>query len=213
MKLYIDSADRPTVEKLLKMGLFTGVTTNPAILHKAGLGSSDIPDLVGWTIDAGAQQVFVQSWGTSAEEIADRGRSFRALDPRVVVKVTASYDGIQVAHALAADGAVLVTAVFPAAQVVPIMAAGATYVAPFVGQMIAGGREGIDETIAMQKAIDGTKSDLQVLAGSLRSGDQISRLVAAGVEHFTLGPAVWDSLFLDELTDAAVLRFHDLATT
>lgn len=81
MKLYIDSADRPTVEKLLKMGLFTGVTTNPAILHKAGLGSSDIPDLVGWTIDAGAQQVFVQSWGTSAEEIADRGRSFRALDP------------------------------------------------------------------------------------------------------------------------------------
>lgn len=35
MKLHIDSADRPTVEKFLTMGLFTGVTTNPAILQKA----------------------------------------------------------------------------------------------------------------------------------------------------------------------------------
>jgi TalC/MipB family fructose-6-phosphate aldolase len=212
MKLFIDSADRPTVEKLLRTGLFSGITTNPAILHKAGLGSSDIPDLVSWATAAGAEQVFVQSWGDTAEEIADRGRSFRELDSRVVVKVTASYDGIQAAHSLAEDGSVLVTAVFAAAQVVPIMAAGATYVAPFVGQMIAGGREGIDETIAMQKAIQGTRSPLQVLAGSLRSGDQISRLAAAGVENFTLGPAVWDSLFLDELTDAAALRFNDLAT-
>lgn len=212
MKLYIDSADRPTVEKLLKMGLFTGVTTNPAILHKAGLGSSDIPDLVGWTIDAGAQQVFVQSWGPAPRRSPTVAGAFEPWTPR-----GGEGDRVLRRHPSRARprrcGAVLVTAVFAAAQVVPIMAAGATYVAPFVGQMIAGGREGIDETIAMQKAIDGTKSDLQVLAGSLRSGDQISRLAAAGVEHFTLGPAVWDSLFLDELTDAAVLRFHDLATT
>jgi transaldolase len=52
---FLDSAERETVTKLLATGLFGGVTTNPAILDKAGLGSADIPDYVKWATDAGAK--------------------------------------------------------------------------------------------------------------------------------------------------------------
>lgn len=84
MQFYIDSADREVVEPLLLTGLFSGVTSNPVILEKAGLGSKDIPDLIAWATESGAQQVFVQSWGRSAAEIANRGASFREFSERVV---------------------------------------------------------------------------------------------------------------------------------
>ena len=54
---------------LLATGLFRGVTTNPAILDKAGLGSIDIPDVIRWATAAGAERVFVQAWGTSADDM------------------------------------------------------------------------------------------------------------------------------------------------
>ncbi len=81
---YIDSADRSDVTRLLGTGLFGGVTTNPSILSKSGLGSSAIQDLVSWATDAGAERVFVQSWGSTATEITDRGATFRELNSRLV---------------------------------------------------------------------------------------------------------------------------------
>jgi transaldolase len=209
---YIDSADRAEVEKLLATGLAAGVTTNPAILDKAGLGSRDIPSLVGWATEAGARRVFVQSWGRSPAEIADRGASFRQLGDNVVVKVTASREGIEAARQLSEGGDVLVTAVYAATQVLPVMASGATYLAPFVGRMTAAGRDGIAEIVRMQQAIDATGSPLEVLAGSLRTPEQILELATAGVRNFTFGPPVWDLLFDDELTAGSVEQFHELAS-
>jgi transaldolase len=208
---FIDSADRAEVTRLLATGLASGVTTNPAILDKSGLGSRDIPDVVGWATDAGAERVFVQSWGSSAAEIADRGAGFRELGPQVVVKVTASQAGVEAARILSPTGPVLVTAVYSAPQVLPIMASGATYLAPFVGRMIAAGRDGIAEIVRMQRAIEATGSPLDVLAGSLRTPEQILELAEAGVSHFTFGPPVWDLFFDDELTAASVAQFEELS--
>lgn len=210
--LYIDSAVRSDIDRLLATGLFAGVTSNPAILDKAGLSSADIPDFVKWSVDAGARRVFVQSWGTTADELVERGESFRSLDRAVVVKVTASREGVQAARRLATGGEVLVTAAFSAAQVVPVIAAGATFIAPFVGQMTAAGRDGLAETLAMQRATESTGSATRVLAGSLRTPAQMLELAIGGVRHMTLSPPVWDSSFEDELTAAAVDKFHSLAT-
>ncbi|MGK9147137.1 hypothetical protein KXS11_05875 [Plantibacter flavus] len=208
---YIDSASREDVTRLLATGLFGGVTTNPAILERAGLGSSDLPDLVAWANDAGARRVFVQSWGAEAAEIADRGETLRALASNVVVKVPASRAGVEAAARLSVGGEVLVTAVHSAAQLLPIMASGAGFLAPFVGRMIASGRDGLAETIAMQAVVTATGSPLRILAGSLRTPAQMLALASAGVQHLTLGPAVWDLLFEDDVTAAAVENFERLA--
>ncbi|MET0885294.1 MAG: transaldolase family protein [Mycetocola sp.] len=210
---FIDSADRIEVTRLLRTRLFGGVTTNPAILDKAGLGSADIPDLVAWANDAGAGRVFLQSWGKSAAELIERGEGLRALASNVVVKLPASRDGIEAAAQLSRGGDVLVTAVHAATQVFPVMASGATYLAPFVGRMLAGGRDGVAETIAIQHAVAATGSSLQVLAGSLRTPEQVLELASAGVRNMTFGPAVWDLFFDDDMTDDSVENFERLATT
>ena len=208
---YIDSAVRNEVTELLASGLFGGVTTNPAILDKAGLTGADIPDVIAWATEAGADRVFVQSWGATVQEIVDRGVMFRAHGSHVVVKVPMSRNGIGAARILSRDGDVLVTAIHGATQVLPVMVSGASFVAPFIGRMTAVERDGVAETISLQNAIDGTNSQLKVLAGSLRTPEQILELATAGVKHMTFAPAVWDLFFEDGPTELAVENFERLS--
>ncbi|MHA6523390.1 transaldolase family protein [Tessaracoccus sp. G1721] len=209
---YIDSAVQSDVEELLATGLFSGVTTNPAILEKAGLTSLNIPDLIRWTTAAGAERVFVQAWGESALDMIELGRQFRQMSPRVVVKVPYSSAGVEAARELAGEGEVLVTAVHDSPQVLPVVLANATFLAPFVGRMDAAGRDGMESALAIQSALNGLDASTQLLAGSLRRPEQVLRLAQAGVRHFTMGPSVWHSFFEDDITQAAVANFQQLAT-
>src|SRR5699024_8975699 len=43
--LYLDSADTDELIPMLATGLFSGVTTNPAILDRAGRSVADLPEL------------------------------------------------------------------------------------------------------------------------------------------------------------------------
>lgn len=209
---YIDSAIEAEVTELLATGLFSGVTTNPAILSKAGLTSQDIADVIGWATSAGAERVFVQAWGESPEEMVALGEQFRGISPRVVVKVPFSLAGVEAASELSGNGEVLVTAVHSSPQVLPVVLAGAAYLAPFIGRMDQAGRDGLGSALSIQSALDGMGATTQLLAGSLRTPEQILQLAQAGVRHFTMAPAVWHRFFEDEVTAAAVASFQSLAT-
>lgn len=210
MQLYLDSADRAVVGPLLATGLFAGVTTNPSILDKSHLGSADLRDYLAWALDHGAPRVFGQVWGDAAEMVA-RGRDLRALSDRVVVKVPFGPAGVQAARVLSADGDVLVTALHDARQIVPVLASGATYAAPFVARIDAGGGDGMAEVAAMQSAITATGSPLQLLVGSLRTPDQLLALAQQGIRSATIAPAIWSEFFAHEATASAVAAFHELA--
>ncbi len=208
-RLYIDSAQRSVVEPLLASGLVAGVTTNPTLLRACGVGNDEIPDLVAWATAAGAATVFVQAWGGDAGQLERRGRELAALAPQVAVKLPATFAGLQATARLAADGVrVLVTAVYAASQVLPAIAAGAAYLAPYLGRMNDAGRDGFAEIAAMQQVLEASGSSLRVLAASLRSPVDAQRLAAVGVRDFTLAPQVFERLFDDPLTAAAVEAFE-----
>lgn len=212
MRFYIDSADREVARPLLSTGVFAGLTTNPTLLRTAGVANRDIAALVGWATAAGARTVFVQAWGADAQALEASGRAIREFGPNIVVKVPATRDGIQVTARLeSAEIPVLVTAVHEASQVLPAMAAGAHFVAPYLGRMNDAGRDGYAEIAAMQRVIDTSGSELQILVASLRTPADAMRLAEIGVRHFTLSPKVWDRFFDDELTATAVHAFEDAA--
>ena len=207
---YVDSADRQEVEPLLRSGLVAGVTTNPTLLRRAGVRNEVIPGLVAWAAAAGARAIFVQAWGSDATELERRGRALHALDPRVAVKLPVTEDGLRATTRLEADGIpVLVTAVYAATQVLPVIASGATYVAPYLGRMNDAGRDGFGEIAAMQRIIDASRASLRILVASLRSPTEAARLAEAGVRDFTLAPTVWSEFFDDPLTAEAVRVFDE----
>lgn len=209
IRFYLDSADRETVEPWLRTGLVAGVTTNPTLLASAGVRNDGLGDLVAWATAAGAGTVFVQSWGGSAEELERRGRELAGLAGAVVVKLPATAEGLIATARLAADGIpVLVTAVYSAAQVLPAISAGATFLAPYLGRMNDAGRDGLGEIVAMQRVIEASGSALRILVASLRSPSDALHLAQAGVRDFTTAPATFAGFFDDELTAGAVATFE-----
>jgi TalC/MipB family fructose-6-phosphate aldolase len=209
INFFVDSAERTVVEPLLRSGLIAGVTTNPTLLRTAGVRNEDIPGFVKWAVNAGAGTVFVQAWGATDDELEWRGRQLGALGDRVVVKIPATLAGLRASRRLVADGVpVLVTAVYAAHQVLPVIAVGARFIAPYLGRMNDAGRDGVAEIAAMQRAIGSTGSSLRILVASVRDPVAATRLAAVGIRDFTLGENVFRQFFADPLTADAVALFE-----
>ena len=114
MRLYLDTADRAAAEPLLATGLFAGLTTNPTILDRAGLGVADIEDVYAWARSAGARRSSSRPGAMTPEAMVERGRHLRVrLGTDVVVKVAASREGAAACAHLASEGIpTLLTAVY-----------------------------------------------------------------------------------------------------
>ena len=205
IKLYLDTADRAAAEPLLATGLFAGLTTNPTILRRAGLTGAAIPDIYRWATAAGAREVFFQAWGP---DLVGKGRELRSLGPEVVVKVVASIEGSAACATLSAAGVpTLLTAVYAPGQAMIAAAAGATYIAPYLGRMTDAGRDGMGDVLAMQEILAGTGT--KILLASIRDVPSMVALARRGVECFTFAPAVAHEFFADELTADAVRTFDE----
>jgi TalC/MipB family fructose-6-phosphate aldolase len=206
MRLYLDCADRAELAPLLDTGLFGGVTTNPLILQRGGVRLAEVPALVDWLLERGTAEVFVQTTAADADRIVAEGRELRALSDRVVVKIPATTAGLTAARRLAdQEVPVLVTAVYHAVQALTALAAGARWIAPYVGRMTEQGRDGHEQVAQMQRILTGSSTG--VLAASLRSAEDVRRLALLGVEAVTVGAPVARALLTEPLTEAAVADF------
>ncbi len=212
LRLYIDTASRQAAEPLLATGVFHGMTTNPTLLEREGLRHADLAELYGWATAAGAREVFLQAWGADAGEMMRSAEALAGIGEHVVVKVPVTAAGMAVAARLTGQGRpVLVTAVYNAAQGLVAGAAGARYVAPYLGRMHDAGRDGTAEVVAMHRALGATDSPTRVLVASLRDVDTVVRLAGHGVACFALGAQVARQLFEEPLTDKAVEVFETAA--
>jgi transaldolase len=46
--------------------------------------------------DAGAQEILMQAWGETAEEMVAVGRQLASLDPRINIKIPITKEGVEV---------------------------------------------------------------------------------------------------------------------
>jgi transaldolase len=212
LRLLIDSADPNEWLELWPLGLFQGITTNPTLLKRAGVPCTldAITELVSRSEALGCQELQVQAWGATAEALLDCSRSLVALAPeRIVVKLPLTQEGLRAAQPLVADGKrVTLTACYAAAQVLAAAALGCAYVAPYLGRISDGGRDGCAEVLAMQRCLQGVQSSTRLLVASLRSAEQLLQLTPAGIETFTLAPALARQLWQDPATAEAVAGFE-----
>jgi transaldolase len=86
-------------------------------------------------------------------------------------------------------------------------AAGATYVAPYLGKLDDAGLDGIAVVAAMQEILEATGSTCKILLASVRSVPAMVALARRGVGAFTMATPVAEAFFDDQLTAAAVAVF------
>ncbi len=209
LRLFLDSADPADWRQWLPSGLFHGVTTNPTLLKRAGQ-PCDLASLRALSQEAlalGVRELHLQAWGS---DLLSCGRALADLAPgRIWIKLPITRAGVEAARGLLADGLpITFTACYEPAQVLPAVALGVDYIAPYLGRISDLGRDGHAELICMQRAVQALGSPLRLLVASLRSPDDLARLAAEGLNTFTISAAIADQLFAVEATEAAALQFE-----
>jgi transaldolase len=215
LRLYIDTPDTAVWQHFLASGIFFGVTTNPKLLYQAGMPNTveNLAGLARTAFDLGAQEIHLQVWGGETAPMLAIGRQLAAIDPRVSVKVPITEAGLLCARYLIAEGAqVTLTAVHAAAQMLPVIALGATYAAPYLGRMNDAGLDGLDEIVAMQQMIDRLGSPTRVLVASIRQLSDLTALARQGLDTFTLLPHLVEELLANPQTLKATADFEEKAT-
>jgi transaldolase len=210
MKFYADSADIDRVAELLRSGLVCGVTSNPTILDRSDRGVQDFARMYETYVAAGAEEVFFQTWGADAGAMLANARSITDLGDRVVVKLPATLHGFAAAAALHRSGTpTLITAVNTVAQAAVAAQVGASYVAPYFGQIAERlGEPPVALIGAMQAALAPTDTD--VLLASIRDPSAVELAAAVGVQLFTAHPDVIEACTISEHSQAADKIFEEL---
>lgn len=214
LRLYIDTIDRAAWERFLPAGILYGVTTNPKLLFQAGTPCTvqNLAELAGEAFALGAQEIHLQVWGGETAPMLAVGRELAAIDPRVSVKVPITQAGLLVARQLIAEGAkVTLTAVHAAVQMLPVIALGAAYAAPYMGRMSDAGLDGPEEVIAMQQMITHLQSPTRLLVASIRRLSDLAALARSGVDTFTLLPPLLEEMLNNPLTIKAADDFEEKA--
>ncbi|PID80114.1 transaldolase [bacterium DOLZORAL124_64_63] len=217
LQLYLDSADPDHWERLLPLGVFRGVTTNPVLLERAGQACTlaNLETLVRRAVDLGCGEIHLQTWGRTPEEMIHHGSQLAlmaGLGIATLVKIPCTTAGLQVAEKLAASGCrITLTGIFNPAQVVLAAGFDADYAAPYLGRLNDAGRDGPATVRAMHDILRKSGSRTRLLVASLRHADQVWGLAAQGLDTFTLNAAVMAELLTEPLTATAAADFQRAA--
>ena len=212
MRLYLDSADLESVLPLLQTGVFYGVTTNPLILRESSTRMSELQNFAKAVLEAGAKEVYFQSWGEDADTLLQRGRELYAIDGRVIVKLPVTREGLTAAAKLAEDGIkTCITAVYTPFQALLASSVHAAYVAPYLGRINDSGRDGYAIITKMAQSLHQINSPTEILAASIRSSADLVTLAQDGVRCITFSTSIAERLFQEPMTLEATRAFEEAA--
>lgn len=217
LRLYLDTADTAQWQRLMPLGIFHGITTNPLLLERAGqpctLGNLKI--LAETASELGCREIHLQTWGEKSSQMVICGLELAKMATptmEVALKLSATRDGFLAARELSQQGhQITITAVYSEAQVIAAAGFGAAYAAPYYGRLLDAGHDGRKIVLGMDSMLKKTGSSLRLLTASLRSAEQVVDLAREGLNTFTFGPPVADELLAEDLTEKAAADFQRAA--
>lgn len=205
MKIFVDSANLETVEKLVPLRIVDGVTTNPSLLARE---PGDPQATLARICRAVGGPVSAEVVATDAEGMIAEGRRLASIDEHIVVKVPFGKAGVRACAALSGDGIrVNVTLVFSAAQALLAAKVGAFFVSPFVGRLEDVATDGMDLVGRIVEIYENYEFETEVLVASVRGPAHVVEAARMGADVCTCPPKVIDMLFDHPLTDIGLAKF------
>ncbi len=203
MALYLDSASLDDARAAASYGFVTGVTTNPALFHKAGVvdGKATIEALTGLFLGT----VFYQLTAHTMEEMRSEARAFTGIAPNVGLKIPCTLDGLKLTAELSRTVAVAVTSVFSPSQAYLAAVAGARYVIPYVNRVTRYTGDGPGLVSQLAAVIEPTACE--ILAASIKSPAEAVDAILAGAHHVSVPLEVIHAILDNGLTQQAIAEF------
>ena len=208
MQLFLDTANIEHIRQGVRMGLISGVTTNPSLISKEGRVNykRHVQEICSIVPGPVSTEVVSQN----VDEMVSEAKQIASWAENVVVKIPASLEGVEATYQLAREGIkVNFTLCFSVNQAILAATAGATFVSPFVGRLDDIGENGmrlVKEIVAVYNNYpDSIKT--QVLAASIRHPQHCIEAAQAGAQIATIPYQVLMQMIKHPLTDIGIRRF------
>src|SRR3972149_3557592 len=206
MRIFLDTANIQEVRDAARMGVISGVTTNPSLVAKEGSG--DLRDRVCGVFSIVQGPVSVEAVSLDAEGIVEEARRLSRWSSHVVVKVPITPAGLEATSALSKEGVKTnLTLCFSPNQALLAALAGATYVSPFVGRLDDASHDGMQVVADAVEILDYYQLSTQVIAASIRHPLHSVAAAQAGAHISTIPYKVLMQMVQHPLTDAGIERF------
>lgn len=207
MRIFLDTANIEEIKQAAKLGVISGITTNPSLISQAGVADYEaaIREICCFIPGPVSTEVTVE--GVPA--MLKQARQLVTWAPNVVVKIPSTAEGLEVTSTLAKEGIkVNFTLCFSVNQALLAAEAGAAYVSPFVGRLDDIGQDGmllVKDIIDIYRNYPEIKTE--VIAASIRHPEHCVRAAKIGAHIATVPYKVLMQMVQHPLTDIGNKRF------
>ncbi len=209
MRIFLDTANIDQIRQGARLGILSGVTTNPSLVSKEGkVDYQALVKEICSIIPEGA--VSAEVLEEEAGPMIEQARQIANWAPNVVIKIPATTAGIEATSALAKDKIkVNFTLCFSLNQALLGALAGATYISPFVGRLDDIGHDGMQLVKEIVEVFKHYQFPTQVIASSIRHPLHCVIAAKAGAHVATVPYNILMQMIHHPLTDIGVRRFLD----
>ncbi len=212
MKFFIDTANVDQIKKAHKLGVLSGVTTNPSLVAKENVKFEDrIEEILQAVPEVESVSAEVSPNAVTAEEMISEANELIKInggDKNVTIKLPMTLAGLEATRYLADKGVKTnVTLIFTVNQALLAARAGATYVSPFLGRLDDISEDGVQLVTKIAELFRVHQLDAQIIAASVRHPDHVTRVAMAGAHIATIPFSVIEQLAQHPLTDQGIEKF------
>jgi len=211
MELFLDTANLDEIRQAVRLGVISGVTTNPSLAAKEGIGEvhnyqqavQEIARMVDGPISA-------EVLSSDYEGMILEARGIASWAPNVVAKIPSTLEGFQAIATLSREGIKInQTLCFSVNQALLGARAGASFVSPFVGRLDDEGHDGMQVVADIVNVFSRYGIGTKVLAASIRHPLHCVAAAKAGAHIATVPFKVLIQMAHHPLTDVGVIRFGE----
>ena len=212
MRLFLDTANIDEIEQGVRLGVISGVTTNPSLAAKEGigdLGSYKNAILQIAEILPENSPISVEVTAQDSQEMIRQSREIATWHSSVIVKLPSTIDGFHAIAVITREGIpVNQTLCFSVNQALLGAQSGVTYVSPFVGRLDDEGHQGMDLVADLVSTFRNYPIETQVLAASIRHPLHCVQAAKAGAHIASIPFKVLMQMTHHPLTDAGNAIFN-----
>ncbi|MDD1515654.1 fructose-6-phosphate aldolase [Priestia megaterium] len=212
MKFFIDTANLEDIKKAYKVGVLSGVTTNPSLVAKEGVRFEDrieeilqmVPEVESVSAEVTPDAITAEDMIAQAEELI----KINDGDKNITIKLPMTLAGLEATRYLSKKGVKTnVTLIFTVNQALLAARAGATYVSPFLGRLDDISEDGVHLVSRIAELFRVQNIDSQIIAASVRHPDHVTRVAMAGAHIATIPYSVIEQLVKHPLTEQGIEKF------
>ena len=211
MEIFLDTANLEEIRRGARLGVVRGVTTNPSLAAKEGIGTaSSYKEAIQEIAAIIPGPISIEVVSQDVEGMVTEGREIAGWIDNPWVKIPSTEAGFEAISVLAKEGIrINQTLCFSLNQALLGAQAGSTVISPFVGRLDDIGHEGMDLVSDIVSMFRYYELPTKVMAASIRHPQHCVMAAKAGAHISTVPYGVLMQMTKHPLTDAGVTRFTE----